>query len=126
MSGLQENIFSVILCDSVREEKKNATQRNTKRPLRLCVGILEKELSSIRKIRFLEKRHMKKRIYVKPETLAMEIALQQMIAGSGNKQLGEGIVQTQTPDNTPADPLDPDYEPNRGRQAQDWDDEEEE
>ena len=69
---------------------------------------------------------MKKRIYVKPETLAIEIALQQMIAGSGNKQLGEGIVQTQTPDDTTTDPQDPDYEPNRGRQAQDWDDEDEE
>ena len=69
---------------------------------------------------------MKKRIYVKPETLAIEIALQQMIAGSGNKQLGEGIVQTQTPDNTPTDPLEEGYEPNRGRQAQDWDDEDEE
>ena len=69
---------------------------------------------------------MKKTVYKKPEIQVMEIELQQMIAGSGDKQLGEGIVKTQEADNTPGEPTDTDFEPNRGRAMQDWDDDEEE
>ena len=58
--------------------------------------------------------------------MVVTVRTQQLMQTSGKKMIGEGIVQTQTPDNTPTDPLEEGYEPNRGRQAQDWDDDEEE